>query len=75
MKIVDFAALRSVIEGIGTGATVAISGAGGGLLEPETIFRAFEEVFLETGKPSQLTLIHALGMGDRVEKGTNRFAY
>lgn len=75
MKIVDKAGLRQVIETIAEGATVAISGAGGGLLEPETILGAFEETFLSTGRPSQLTLIHALGMGDRIEKGTNRFAY
>ncbi|QRI66637.1 acyl CoA:acetate/3-ketoacid CoA transferase (plasmid) [Shinella sp. PSBB067] len=75
MKIVDRAGLRQVIAAISEGATVAISGAGGGLLEPETVLSAFEETFLSTGRPSQITLIHALGMGDRVEKGTNRFAY
>jgi propionate CoA-transferase len=75
MKIVDKAGLRQVIETIAQGATVAVSGAGGGLLEPEAILGAFEETFLSTGHPSQITLIHALGMGDRAEKGTNRFAY
>jgi acyl CoA:acetate/3-ketoacid CoA transferase len=75
MKIVDAAGLRRVIEGIEPGATVAISGAGGGLLEPEAILRSFEAAFLETGRPSQMTLVHALGMGNRVDTGTNRFAY
>jgi len=75
MKIVDADGLRAVIENIGEGATVAISGAGGGLLEPETVLRSFEEAFLSSGRPSRLTLVHALGMGNRVDTGTNRFAH
>lgn len=75
MKLLDSNGLRDVIEGIRKGATVAISGAGGGLLEPEAILRHFEEAYLGSGSPADLTLVHALGMGNRVDKGTNRFAH
>lgn len=56
-------------------AVVAITGSGGGLIEADYIFAAIEERFLETGHPQNLTLIHALGVGDRDRRGTNRFAY
>lgn len=75
MKLVDVDGLRAVIENIKHGATVAISGAGGGLLEPEAVLQSFERAFLSVGRPAGLTLIHALGMGDRSDTGTNRFAY
>ncbi len=75
MKVVDDTELREVVSRLGDGSTVAISGAGGGLLEPDEAFRAFEAAFLDTGRPRGLTLVHALGMGDRKTKGVNRFAY
>lgn len=75
MKVVDDRSLREIVASLPDGATVAISGAGGGLLEPDEAFRAFEEAFLSSGRPRGLTLIHALGMGDRKEKGVNRFAH
>ncbi len=34
-----------------------------------------KRVFLQTGHPRDLTLIHSLGIGDRDCKGTNRFAH
>ncbi|WP_127143982.1 acyl CoA:acetate/3-ketoacid CoA transferase [Pelagibacterium montanilacus] len=75
MKIVDDTALREILAGLPDGATVAVSGAGGGLLEPDVAFRSFEASFKATGHPKSLTLVHALGMGDRKEKGINRFAH
>lgn len=56
-------------------ATIAISGNGGGMVEADYIMEAIEKRFLETGHPCNLTLIHSLGIGDRGEKGTNRFAH
>ena len=50
-------------------------GGGGGLVEPDTLLEAIEKRFLETGSPSGLTLVHALGLGDRESRGTNRFAH
>lgn len=75
MRIVDDRSLQDIVAALPDGATVAISGAGGGLLEPDEAFRAFETAFLASGRPRGLTLIHALGMGDRKEKGVNRFAH
>ncbi len=75
MKVVDHAELRRLLAGLAAGAVVAISGAGGGLLEPEEVFADFEAAFLATGRPRDMTLVHALGMGDRDKTGVNRFAH
>ena len=65
----EFAA--SVPDGI----TIALSGSGGGLIEADAIHAALERRFLATGHPRDLTLIHALGIGDAKERGLNRFAH
>jgi acyl CoA:acetate/3-ketoacid CoA transferase len=57
------------------GDTVAISGNGAGMISAESIFEALEKRFLETGHPNSLTLVHSLGLGDRIALGTNRFAH
>ena len=75
MRIIDHAELTSLAAALPDEALVAISGAGGGLLEPDEAFQAFEKAFLTTGRPRGLTLVHALGMGDRATKGVNRFAH
>jgi acyl CoA:acetate/3-ketoacid CoA transferase len=75
MRVLTSEELGATIASIRDGATVAISGAGGGLLEPESVFQHFERSFLENGRPRRLTLVHALGMGDRSTTGTNRFAH
>jgi propionate CoA-transferase len=75
MRILTSDELVAIIVTIKDGATVAISGAGGGLLEPESVFQRFESGFLGSGRPRALTLVHALGMGNRSDTGTNRFAY
>ena len=41
------------------GATIAISGNGGGMVEADHIMAAIEERFLQTGHPRDLTLIHS----------------
>ena len=61
--------------GIEDGATIAITGNGGGMLEADEIFAAIEARFLATGHPSNLVLVHALGVGDARERGVNRFAH
>jgi acyl CoA:acetate/3-ketoacid CoA transferase len=58
-----------------TGDTVAVCGNGAGMIAAEAIFAAIEKRFLETGEPRDLTLVHSLGLGDRGELGTNRFAH
>ncbi len=57
------------------GCVVAVTGGGGGLVEPDVIMAAIETRFLETGSPNKLTLVHALGLGDRARRGVNRFAH
>jgi acyl CoA:acetate/3-ketoacid CoA transferase len=57
------------------GDTVAVTGAGGGMLEPDTAFGAVEERFLSGKGPYDLTFVYSLGFGDRDRKGTNRFAH
>lgn len=57
------------------GATVVITGSGGGLQEADHIAAAIEHRFLDTGHPRNLTLVHALGIGDGVASGINRFAH
>lgn len=60
---------------IGDGATVALIGGGGGLMEPTHTFRALSRRFLETGSPRGLTVVHALGIGDKKSEGMNHFAH
>lgn len=55
--------------------TLALIGGGGGLMEASTLFAAIERRFLATGSPSNLWINHALGFGDRVARGLNRFAH
>lgn len=57
------------------GAVVVLSGSGGGLMEADSIGQAIERRFLETGHPRNLTLVHALGIGDGIDSGINRFAH
>ncbi|MGI9487944.1 MAG: hypothetical protein ACR2RF_19080, partial [Geminicoccaceae bacterium] len=47
------------------GATMAIAGSGGGLIEPDALLAAIETRFLETGHPKDLSVVHALGIGAR----------
>src|SRR4030095_12405852 len=60
---------------IADGATVGLVGGGGGLMEASTVFAAIEQRFLAPRHPSSLTLVHALGIGDRKSMGLNRFAH
>ena len=55
--------------------TIAITGSGGGLVEPDFVYAALESRFLETGFPRDMTLVHAFGLGDRASRGQNRFAH
>lgn len=57
------------------GMTVAVTGSGGGLIEPDHVLEAIEARFLAGGHPRDLTLVHGFGIGDRDRKGVNRFAH
>ena len=71
-QFVTAAAAAALIH---NGDSVAISGNGAGMISAEAIFAALESRFLETGEPRDLTLVHSLGLGDRGDLGTNRFAH
>lgn len=57
------------------GDTVALTGSGGGLVEPDAVFEAIEQRFKKGEGARNLSLVHALGLGDRADRGTNRFAH
>jgi propionate CoA-transferase len=63
------------VERIPDGATVAVTGSGGGVLEPDALLAALEARFLRAGQPRGLTFLHAFGIGDRDRRGTNTFAH
>jgi len=57
------------------GDTVGLMGGGGGLMEATHMFEAVQARFLATQQPRNLTLMHALGIGDKKTKGMNCFAH
>ncbi len=67
--------LPQYLSSLRDGAVVVTTGSGGGLLEPDGVLAGLEAAFKETGHPRDLTLVHALGIGDKGERGTNRFAH
>ncbi len=70
-----FMTAKEAVSRIKDGSSIAISGNGGGILEPNVIFEAVEQRFLETGSPNNLTLIHSAGIGDKDKGGISRFAH
>lgn len=73
-KVVEKLTPDSIATRIFDGATLALTGSGI-FLEPDEIFAAIERRFLAEGHPRDLTLIHALGIGDGADSGLSRFAY
>ena len=57
------------------GDTVALMGGGGGLMEATHLFEAVQTRFQTSRTPRNLTLVHALGIGDKKTKGVNCFAH
>ncbi len=70
-----FVDVDSAIALIGDDETVGLIGGGGGLVEASLLHEGVERRFLSTGHPRRLTVIHALGIGDRQRRGLNRFAH
>ena len=54
---------------------IGLIGGGGGLVEATLLHSAVEARFLQSGHPGNLTCVHSLGIGDREQKGMNRFAH
>jgi acyl CoA:acetate/3-ketoacid CoA transferase len=57
------------------GAVVALTGSGGGILEPDHILAAVERRFLAEGHPKNLTVVHGFGIGDGLATGLSRLAH
>ena len=74
MTINKFMSAEAAVALINDGDTVALIGGGGGLVEASCLHEAVEKRFLASGHPRDLTVIHALGIGDRKTRGMNRFA-
>jgi acyl CoA:acetate/3-ketoacid CoA transferase len=72
-RAVDYRA-EDIARLVPDGSTVALTGAGI-FLEPDEILAALEKSFLETGHPRDLTVVHALGIGDGEASGMSRFAH
>ena len=65
---------EDVVASVPDGATVALTSSGV-FLEADALYAVLERTFLETGHPRDLTLVHALGIGDGERSGLNRFAH
>lgn len=70
-----FMTAAQAAELIQDGNTVGLMGGGGGLMEASHMFEAIQNRFLSTQTPRQLTVIHALGIGDKKTTGMNCFAH
>jgi propionate CoA-transferase len=70
-----FVSAERAAELVPDGSTVALIGGGGGLMEPNKLFRAISSRFKACGSPNQLTVVHALGIGDKKTEGMNHFAH
>lgn len=70
-----FMSAAQAAELIRDGDTVGLMGGGGGLMEATCLFEAVQARFLATHTPRNLTMVHALGIGDKKTKGMNCFAH
>jgi propionate CoA-transferase len=75
MKQANWTSAREMAELVFDGATIVLTGSGGGLQEPDHIAEAIEHRFLTTGHPRNLTLVHGLGIGNGIDSGISRFAH
>ncbi|KQO08460.1 acyl CoA:acetate/3-ketoacid CoA transferase [Paenibacillus sp. Leaf72] len=56
------------------GATVAFSGAGGGIVEATAVIEALADRYHKEQQPSGLTYLHTTGLGDRADRGMSPIA-
>ena len=57
-----------------SGATLAICGMGGGIVEPTALIEALARRFRETREPRDLTFFIPSGLGDRADRGVSPLA-
>jgi acyl CoA:acetate/3-ketoacid CoA transferase len=72
--LVHFASATDAVKQVAPGATLAIGGSGGGLMEPDLLLRTLGERFGATQEPGGLTLVHTTGIGDRNGGGMDHLA-
>ena len=70
-----FMSAKEAVKLIKDGDSIAVSGNGGGIMEPDALFEALEDRFLDEGSPGNLTLTHSAGIGDKDRGGISRFAH
>ncbi len=66
---------EEAIKLIKDGDSIAVTGNGGGIMEPDLLFEAIERRFLIENSPKNLTLTHSAGIGDKDKRGLSRFAH
>ncbi|WOQ70060.1 CoA-transferase [Microbacterium limosum] len=69
-----FISATQAAELVGDGATLAIGGSGGGLVEPDQLLAAVGERYRQSAHPAGITLVHTTGIGDRAGAGMDHFA-
>ena len=75
LRTSKFLTAAQAAELIRDGDTVGLMGGGGGLMEATHLFEAVQARFLATAHPRGLSVVHALGIGDKKTKGMNCFAH
>ena len=72
VRVVSFSEAVGYIR---SGDTVLIGGSGGGHAVPEALIVALEQRFLQTRQPTDLTLLHPVGLGDNISQGVGHLAH
>jgi acyl CoA:acetate/3-ketoacid CoA transferase len=70
----QFLSPEDAVALIPSGVTVAIAGSGGGLMEPDALIKALAARFEREGLPRDLTILHSMGLGDKVSRGMSFLA-
>lgn len=65
---------REAVELIDDGDTLAVCGAGGGIVDPSSLIESLKDRYVETKEPKNLTLWHSSGLGDRGDRGMSPLA-
>lgn len=66
---------EEAVELVPAGATLVVTGSGGGVNEPTELLSALRERFRASGQPERLVLYHPNGLGDGRGGGTEAFAH
>jgi acetate CoA-transferase len=73
-NLVSILSADEAVNLIPSEATVAFSGAGGGIVDPTEIINALARRYKESRQPRGLTLLHSTGLGDRADRGMSPLA-